>query len=93
MFEAAGAAGILLEDQVMPKRCGHFANKQVVPTEEMVARIRAAVERGEIRHSSSLRALTPGRLHGSGWMPLTGSTLLPGGCVEVAFIERTPIAS
>ena len=44
MFEAAGAAGILLEDQVMPKRCGHFANKQVVPTEEMVARIRAAVE-------------------------------------------------
>ena len=44
MFEAAGAAGILLEDQVMPKRCGHFANKQVVPAEEMVARIRAAVE-------------------------------------------------
>src|SRR5262245_18273997 len=27
MFESAGAAGILLEDQVMPKRCGHFANK------------------------------------------------------------------
>jgi 2-methylisocitrate lyase-like PEP mutase family enzyme len=42
-FEAAGAAGILLEDQVMPKRCGHFANKQVVPTEEMVLKIKAAV--------------------------------------------------
>src|SRR5262249_9073773 len=42
MFEAAGASGILLEDQVMPKRCGHFADKQVVPTEEMVQRIRAA---------------------------------------------------
>src|SRR5580658_5363480 len=28
-FEAAGASGILLEDQVMPKRCGHFANKRV----------------------------------------------------------------
>lgn len=43
MFEAAGAAGILLEDQVMPKRCGHFADKQVIPAEEMVLRIRAAV--------------------------------------------------
>jgi 2-methylisocitrate lyase-like PEP mutase family enzyme len=42
-FESAGAAGILLEDQVMPKRCGHFANKQVVPTEEMVLKIKAAV--------------------------------------------------
>jgi len=42
-FEAAGAAGILLEDQVMPKRCGHFADKQVIPTEEMVLKIKAAV--------------------------------------------------
>src|SRR5438270_10670790 len=31
MLDAAGASGILLEDQVMPKRCGHFADKQVVP--------------------------------------------------------------
>lgn len=29
-FESAGAAGILLEDQVAPKRCGHFAEKQVI---------------------------------------------------------------
>jgi 2,3-dimethylmalate lyase len=43
MFEAAGAAGILLEDQVNPKRCGHFADKQVIPTTEMVLKIRAAV--------------------------------------------------
>ncbi len=42
-FEAAGAAGILLEDQVAPKRCGHFAEKRVVPTEEMVERILTAV--------------------------------------------------
>jgi methylisocitrate lyase len=42
-FERAGAAGILLEDQVMPKRCGHFANKQVITTEEMVLKIKAAV--------------------------------------------------
>jgi 2-methylisocitrate lyase-like PEP mutase family enzyme len=42
-FEAAGAAGILLEDQVMPKRCGHFADKQVIPTDEMIRKIKAAV--------------------------------------------------
>ena len=42
-FQAAGAAGILIEDQVMPKRCGHFARKQVVSSDEMLARIRAAV--------------------------------------------------
>jgi 2-methylisocitrate lyase-like PEP mutase family enzyme len=38
-LEKAGAAGVQLEDQVMPKRCGHFEGKQVVPTEEMVARM------------------------------------------------------
>jgi DNA-binding LacI/PurR family transcriptional regulator len=32
-----------LEDQVMPKRCGHFANKQVIPTGEMLLKIKAAV--------------------------------------------------
>src|SRR5438552_1855777 len=42
-FESAGAAGILIEDQVMPKRCGHFADKQVIPSEEMVLKIKAAV--------------------------------------------------
>src|SRR6266699_2854083 len=42
-FEQAGAAGILLEDQVMPKRCGHFADKQVIPAEDMVIKIKAAV--------------------------------------------------
>lgn len=43
LFEQAGAAGILLEDQVYPKRCGHFANKSVVPLEEMLERIDTAV--------------------------------------------------
>jgi 2-methylisocitrate lyase-like PEP mutase family enzyme len=41
-FERAGAAGILLEDQVAPKRCGHFEGKQVIPAEEMVLKLRAA---------------------------------------------------
>jgi 2-methylisocitrate lyase-like PEP mutase family enzyme len=43
-FEKAGAAGILLEDQVTPKRCGHFEGKQVIPAEEMVLKLRAALD-------------------------------------------------
>jgi len=43
-LERAGAAGITLEDQVFPKRCGHFAGKEVIPAEEMVQKIRAAVD-------------------------------------------------
>jgi 2,3-dimethylmalate lyase len=42
-FEQAGVAAIHIEDQVMPKRCGHLDGKQVVPVDEMVSKIRAAV--------------------------------------------------
>jgi 2-methylisocitrate lyase-like PEP mutase family enzyme len=42
-FEGAGAAGIILEDQIFPKRCGHFEGKQVIPAEEMVFKFKAAV--------------------------------------------------
>lgn len=43
-FERAGAAGMLLEDQVFPKRCGHFSGKQVVPIDEMLAKLDAALQ-------------------------------------------------
>ncbi|MEI9979590.1 MAG: oxaloacetate decarboxylase [Edaphobacter sp.] len=43
-FEKAGAASIMLEDQVSPKRCGHMSSKHVVPNDEFVAKIRAAVD-------------------------------------------------
>lgn len=42
-FETAGVAGIHIEDQVWPKRCGHMEGKQVIPRDEMVAKVRAAV--------------------------------------------------
>ncbi len=41
---AAGAAGCFLEDQVWPKRCGHMQGKQIVPRDEYLAKIQAAVE-------------------------------------------------
>jgi carboxyvinyl-carboxyphosphonate phosphorylmutase len=43
-YEAAGAAGIHIEDQVAPKKCGHMEGKLVIPPEEMAAKVRAAVE-------------------------------------------------
>ncbi|WKN60787.1 isocitrate lyase/phosphoenolpyruvate mutase family protein [Rhodococcus opacus] len=43
-LERAGADGIQLEDQLFPKRCGHFGGKQLVGTEEMVQKIHAAVD-------------------------------------------------
>ncbi len=41
-YERAGAAGIQLEDQTMPKKCGHMLGRQVIDAEEMVNKIRAA---------------------------------------------------
>ena len=43
-LERAGANAIQLEDQVMPKKCGHFAGKAVVDAEEMLGKIKAAVD-------------------------------------------------
>lgn len=40
----AGAAGLFIEDQVWPKRCGHMSGKQIISAEEMVAKIKAAVD-------------------------------------------------
>ena len=42
-YERAGVAAIQLEDQVMPKRCGHMEGKELISESEMVAKIRAAV--------------------------------------------------
>lgn len=42
LFEAAGVAGIHLEDQILPKRCGHLSGKGLVEAETMAAKIRAA---------------------------------------------------
>jgi 2-methylisocitrate lyase-like PEP mutase family enzyme len=44
MLERAGAAGIQIEDQIFPKKCGHFSGKSVIALPEMVQRIRAAVD-------------------------------------------------
>jgi methylisocitrate lyase len=44
LYEQAGAAGIFLEDQVWPKKCGHMAGKRVVPREDWLGKLRAALD-------------------------------------------------
>ena len=44
LFERAGARAIQLEDQAFPKRCGHLDNKSLIPSEEMVGKIKAALD-------------------------------------------------
>jgi 2-methylisocitrate lyase-like PEP mutase family enzyme len=44
VLERAGADAIQIEDQVFPKRCGHFEGKEVIPAADMVQKIRAAVD-------------------------------------------------
>lgn len=42
-FEAAGVAGLWIEDQIFPKRCGHFSGKKIISKEEMCAKIKVAM--------------------------------------------------
>jgi 2-methylisocitrate lyase-like PEP mutase family enzyme len=48
LFERAGASAIQLEDQVFPKRCGHLDDKALIPTAEMLGKIKSALD---ARHS------------------------------------------
>ena len=43
-YERSGVAAVHIEDQEFPKRCGHLDNKRVIPTQDMVGKIRAAVD-------------------------------------------------
>jgi 2-methylisocitrate lyase-like PEP mutase family enzyme len=53
-LERAGASAVQLEDQVNPKRCGHFSGKELIPLEEMLGKIKAAVD---ARHDPNLMIL------------------------------------
>lgn len=50
MWEQAGAAGIFIEDQVWPKRCGHMAGKQVIERADWLAKLRAACDERRSLH-------------------------------------------
>src|SRR6478735_6071066 len=44
VFEAAGVAGLFISDQVFPNRCGYLPGKQIVPVEQMLAKVKAALD-------------------------------------------------
>lgn len=44
LYERGGVAAVHIEDQVLPKRCGHLAGKQLISAEDMVAKVKAAVD-------------------------------------------------
>ena len=54
VLERAGADAIQLEDQTMPKKCGHFENKSVISMEEMAGKIKAAADARANRGTSSV---------------------------------------
>lgn len=59
-YEAAGAAAIQLEDQQTPKKCGHTTGRQVVPTAEMVMKVKVAVD-SRMRDETLIIARTDAR--------------------------------
>ncbi len=63
-LERAGADCIQLEDQVAPKRCGHFSGKEVISTEEAVAKIKAAVDARQDQNLMIMARTDAAAVHG-----------------------------
>ena len=85
-YERAGAAGILLEDQVWPKRCGHMAGKDVIDAETHAKKIRAAAD-GKLFSETVIVARTDARaVHGLDDAIARGHLYLESGA-DALFIE------
>ena len=80
MLERAGAAGIQIEDQVFPKKCGHFSGKAVIPLAEMVQRSKPPWIVAAIKTSRSSRARTRVRSKGLDAAIARSARLHRGGC-------------
>lgn len=89
----AGAAAMLIEDQMAPKRCGHVAGKQIIPVEEAVGKYRAAVDvRDELDPDFVIVARTDARGALGGGLEEAinrANTYLRAGA-DVAFVEGIP---
>jgi 2-methylisocitrate lyase-like PEP mutase family enzyme len=85
-YEAMGASAIFLEDQVAPKRCGHMAGKDVVPAEQMVAKIKAAVGARQSKDFFIVARTDARAIHGLDEALRRGEQYLKAG-VDGLFIE------
>jgi len=64
IIERAGAAAMQMEDQVFPKKCGHFAGKAVIPVEEAVSKIKAAADIREDANTLIIARTDARAIHG-----------------------------
>ncbi len=89
-YIGAGVAGLHMEDQVSPKRCGHVAGRQVIPMEEAVGKVRAAVDtRNELDPDFVLVARTDARGASGGSLneAIRRANAFLGAGADLAFIE------
>ncbi|OJJ61837.1 hypothetical protein ASPSYDRAFT_170071 [Aspergillus sydowii CBS 593.65] len=88
-FAAAGAAGVMIEDQTWPKRCGHTKGKSVVPRGEAYARIQAAVDARNEGQDIFILARTDALIHG--WdEAMTRAKEFKRIGVDAVFVEALP---
>jgi 2-methylisocitrate lyase-like PEP mutase family enzyme len=85
-YEQAGAAAIQLEDQVLPKRCGHMEGKEVIPREEAAAKIRAAVRARHSRDFLVIARTDARSIHGLDDALFRAEAFLESGA-DVLFVE------
>lgn len=85
-YESAGAAGIQLEDQQFPKKCGHMLGRKVVPADEMAAKVKVAVESRSDRNFLVVARTDARTEHGLDEALRRGERYLAAGA-DVLFIE------
>lgn len=87
-LERAGADAIQLEDQVMPKKCGHFSGKAVISTSEMVGKLHAAVDAREDQNVQIIARSDACAVHGIEDAIERGHRYIEAGA-DILFIEAT----
>ncbi|CAG4903393.1 isocitrate lyase/PEP mutase family protein [Paraburkholderia gardini] len=87
-LERSGADAIQFEDQVMPKKCGHFSGKEVVPTGEMTGKIRAAVDAREDGNLQIIARTDAAAVEGIEAAIERGHRFIEAGA-DILFIEAT----
>ncbi|RKQ97005.1 2-methylisocitrate lyase-like PEP mutase family enzyme [Kushneria sinocarnis] len=87
-LERSGADAIQLEDQISPKKCGHFSGKQVISTEEMLGKIKAAVDAREDDNVQIIARTDAAAVHGIEHAVERARRFAEAGA-DILFIEAT----
>lgn len=86
LYESAGAAAIQIEDQVLPKRCGHMEGKEVIPLAEAIAKIRAAVAARASKDFAIIARTDARAVHGMDEALRRGEAFVKAGA-DLLFVE------